>query len=137
MKDILQNSYDNQPSPEVLIGKVITAATFGGEAQVTIQTLDGAYMFDHDDNCCESCDLLDASKLPLLLGKVLGVTGEQNNNLPIPPFDCESTILDYMDSYTQTIITFDIEGVGPVTLRWLGKSNGYYSELVGFWEKTA
>jgi hypothetical protein len=79
-------------------------------------------VFFHSQDCCEHVriedvvgDLEDLQGEPLLLAEeVSGETG------PEP---------EYADSYTWTYYKFATRK-GYVDVRWLGESNGYYSERV-------
>ena len=87
-----------------------------------------SYKFYHEQDCCESVhieemigDLKDLENSPLLLAEEIGS--------PTPEQDVEDE-MDY-DSCTWTFYKFaTIKGY--VTVRWLGESNGYYSERVDF-----
>ena len=82
------------------------------------------YKFYHAQDCCESVlieeiigDLNDLVGAPLLMAEEVS-----SDDMPDPKRD---------DSYTWTFYRFaTIKGY--VTVRWLGTSNGYYSEEVNF-----
>lgn len=91
----------------------------------------GTFRFYHDQDCCENVrifdivgDLEDLEGSPILLAEE--VTGET-------PSDWVED--DYTESYTWTFYKFATRK-GYVDVRWLGESNGYYSESVQLhWEK--
>ena len=82
------------------------------------------YIFSHSQDCCESVyiesivgDLQDLVNTPIL------ITEESTGDTP-----SDSTATPY-DSYTWTFYKF-ATFKGWVDIRWLGESNGYYSESV-------
>ena len=82
------------------------------------------YIFSHQQDCCESVniesivgDLQDLVNTPIL------ITEESTGDTP-----SDSTATPY-DSYTWTFYKF-ATFKGWVDIRWLGESNGYYSESV-------
>ena len=89
-----------------------------------------SYVFYHYQDCCESVriedicgDLSDLENTPIL--KVEEVTSNkydtEDSSKPCTEYDC----------YTWTFYKFSTIK-GSVTVRWLGESNGYYSESVDF-----
>lgn len=92
------------------------------------------FSFYHEQVCCESVyvedicgDLSDLLCSPLLLAE------EVSNNSPITtdPFTGMPCDADDLTSLTWTFYKFSTIK-GSVTIRWLGTSNGYYSEHVDF-----
>jgi len=84
------------------------------------------YIMYHSQDCCEYVriedidgDLNDLVGSPVLQAEV--VSGETQ----------DSWEEERQDSYTWTFYKFATIK-GSVTLRWLGESNGYYSERVNF-----
>jgi hypothetical protein len=82
------------------------------------------FRFDHDQDCCESVriedvigDLSDLEHSPILFAEEVSTEGA-----PMP---------EDPESYTWTFYRFGT-AKGTVTVRWLGESNGYYSERVRF-----
>ena len=82
------------------------------------------FTLKHNQDCCEAVEVEDVIGYPeTLLGTPILVAEERSNSTdPLPPNSWE-------DSYTWTFYTFATVK-GFVTLRWLGQSNGYYSESV-------
>jgi hypothetical protein len=82
------------------------------------------FVFEHSQDCCESVEIID-------------ICGELNDLIGSPIVEaCEVTRLaDPMeiasDSGTWTFYRFSTSK-GTVTIRWLGTSNGYYSESVSY-----
>jgi hypothetical protein len=101
-----------------------------GSEEVTFTLADGRKAtFTHWQDCCENVVVED-------------VCGDINNLIDSPltmaeevTHDCETPegmgLEEPTDSYTWTFYKFaTIKGY--VTVRWLGESNGYYSESVDF-----
>ena len=91
--------------------------------EFTITTAQGDFVFMHSQDCCEyvriediTGDIQDLVGHPLLLAEEVS-----SENEPAPSARAES--------YTWTFYKFaTIKGY--VDIRWLGESNGYYSESV-------
>ena len=78
--------------------------------------------FYHKQDCCEDVEIAEIiGDLTDLIGSPL-VEAEETS-------DAEGDRLEYADSYTWTFYRFRTEK-GSVVVRWLGESNGYYSEEV-------
>lgn len=88
----------------------------------------------HEQNCCESVDVHDVKgRMSHLTGTpILEVTEEMEDNGTWPSDVPKSR---HLDSYTWTTITIRT-AKGTVVVRWLGHSNGCYSESVSFRETT-
>ena len=91
---------------------------------LTFENANEKYVFSHQQDCCESVniesivgDLQDLVNTPIL------ITEESTGDTP-----SDSTATPY-DSYTWTFYKF-ATFKGWVDIRWLGESNGYYSESV-------
>lgn len=92
------------------------------EDMITITTSQGTFIFHHEQDCCEyvriediTGDIQDLVGHPLLLAEEVS---SEDEPAPANP-----------DSYTWTFYKFaTIKGY--VDVRWLGESNGYYSESV-------
>jgi hypothetical protein len=112
----------------VLMHRTITNLQQNGYHELLF-TMDNGdrYIMYHSQDCCERVriedidgDLNDLVGSPVLQAEV--VSGET-------PDDWEAN--EWQDSYTWTFYKFATIK-GSVTLRWLGESNGYYSERVDF-----
>lgn len=108
---------------EVLKGKIpviIRGMTVGSEmVEIFFSDLTRLVLVHHQD-CCESVDLVDVAGDPKdLIGRPLAISEEVG-----APAEGE-----VYESGTVTWYKF-VTMEGPVTLRWLGQSNGYYSESV-------
>lgn len=121
--------YKNTPELKDLIGKTATQVT--GEAggyEMLFTFEDGTkYVFHHHQDCCEGVDIHDIEgDLQDLIGAPLTMAEEVESG-PVP----EGHEPDKYGSETWTFYKFATVK-GYVNVRWLGSSNGYYSESVDF-----
>lgn len=94
-----------------------------GDEEITLITDVGALRFFHTQDCCESFRLADiAGDLASCVGRTIVSIEESTNEDDRPSESYESF------TWTFYLITFD--NAERVTLRFLGESNGYYSERV-------
>ena len=112
-----------------LLGKTLTeiVGEVGGN-RMTFKTSEGKeYVLYHSQDCCESVEINDINgELSDLLGTPITMAEEAtNSNEPKPS--------EYCDSFTWTFYKLATQK-GFVDVRWLGESNGYYSEGVDFCE---
>jgi len=111
-----------------LVGKTVTKIT-GVEycEELRFFTSDGEeYVMHHVQDCCECVSLEDVcGDINDLLDSPILSAYESSNSREVSTWDeCE------------TWTFYNISTIkGFVTLRWLGKSNGYYSEEVDFCRK--
>ena len=108
-------------SVEEMLNQTFTSVRADNET-VTFENDQVRYVLYHDYDCCESVtveeiigDLEDLENLPLLISR-------EDTNAE-DPGTCTS------ESYTWTFYNFATYK-GYVTIRFLGESNGYYSEDV-------
>jgi hypothetical protein len=106
-----------------MVGKVFTSVTQDGYEMV-FENATERFRFWHCQDCCESVyiesvvgDLSDLEGEPLLIAE------ELSGEIPEPKED------EYIESRTWTFYKFATRK-GYVDVRWLGESNGYYSESV-------
>lgn len=108
-----------------LLGKTLTAISpcKKGDDSITFFTADGfMWKFQHDQDCCE-CVLVE------------DICGDMSDLIDSPLLQAEETSscdpepYGGSDSFTWTFYKFATIK-GSVTIRWLGESNGYYSEKV-------
>lgn len=111
---------------EDLLGATLTAVVNNGDEMLF--TLDNGkqYKLYHDQDCCEYVRVEDIiGELDDLIGSPL-LMAEEVSSLDEPPPSG-----GYVESYTWTF--YKLATIkGYVTIRWLGESNGYYSESVYF-----
>lgn len=122
------------PAPNIettLLGLTLTVVD-QSDGEVILTTADRSFHLHHDQDCCESVtvhdvkgDLADLIGTPLLSVKET-ISRDWPEDVPSR---------EYCESYTWTTFTFTT-AKGSVTIRWLGESNGYYSESVSFIETT-
>ena len=120
--------YNDRVSFETLVGKTLRYVVQEGNDQLRFTTEDGeVYLMFHNQDCCESVtiedingDLADLVGFPVLMAEER--TGDRPAGVSLP---------SYIDSETWTF--YRISTIrGTVVIRWLGESNGYYSERVDF-----
>lgn len=110
---------------EVLVGKTLTNVENRNDDEIVFTVDDGSkFMLYHSQDCCENVCVEDiVGDLSDLIGSPILQAEEVSNE--DAPRECHS------DSYTWTFYKLATMK-GRVTLRWLGESNGYYSESVDF-----
>jgi len=93
---------------------------------LTFKSFGGIFKLCHEQDCCETVyiseivgDLNDLKDTPILLAEEVSSSMEE----PKPS--------EWSESWTWTFYKFSTIK-GHVTIRWLGESNGYYSERVDF-----
>ena len=115
--------YDSSANIADMVGKVFTSVTETGDTMVFENATD-RYVFFHWQDCCESVGINDVvGDLSDLVGEPLLIADEVSGEAPVG-FDDE-----YHESVTWTFYKFATRK-GYVDVRWLGESNGYYSESV-------
>ena len=118
--------WKNSAKIEDMVGKVFTSVKNVGGAELVFENDQERYVFFHQQDCCEEVciedivgDLSDLEGVPLL-------KAEETHNL----FDMIKSIdQELSESGTWTYYKFATRK-GYVDVRWLGESNGYYSESV-------
>ena len=121
--------WDKEVELSNLVGKKIKQVT-GLEKEseeVRIHTECGQeYMFCHSQDCCEHVDLNDFDgDLDDLVGALVISAEEVSNS------DEGEKPDEYSESWTWTFYKIETDK-GGLWMRWLGESNGYYSESVDF-----
>jgi hypothetical protein len=110
-----------------MLGKTMVSVTGSvGSDEMAFKADDGKkFLFYHDQGCCEHVSMEDiAGDLKDLVGSPITMAEEVSS-------DNEPEV--QAESYTWTFYKFATVK-GSVTVRWLGTSNGYYSEGVFFSE---
>jgi len=114
---------------EDIIGKtcVVVEGCERDSGRMTLGFSDGTKaVWYHCQDCCESVRIEDVCGDPADLIGVPLLVAEQCDNIDDP-----GKPGPYSDSYTWTFYRF-ATSKGSVTVRWLGESNGYYSESVNY-----
>ena len=99
-----------------------------GSEQVEFVSVEGSnFTFHHSQDCCETVEIVqvDGDMSDLIGSPLLVAEQVDSNDEPSPEGEPES--------YTWTFYKFATIK-GSVTVRWLGTSNGYYSESVDYEE---
>ncbi len=112
-----------------LLGKTIHKIQITDNDHITFVCTTGQeFVMYHSQDCCERVNIEDiAGDLEHLLSSPVTMAEEATNSSINPP--------EYAESFTWTF--YKLATVkGYVTIRWLGQSNGYYSEAVTFEERT-
>lgn len=111
-----------------LIGKTMASVENVNDEELVFTTTEcRRYKLHHIQDCCESVTIESiVGDLSDLVGEPLLVAEETNGETPADyKFEYEP------ESYTWTFYKFATRK-GYVDVRWLGGSNGYYSERVDF-----
>lgn len=114
---------------ESLVGETLTHIdVFVDEILLTTESGRKIKIY-HDQDCCESVGIVDTEgNWQFLVGKPLVKASEEINPDNDPIF---SQIKQEDFSRTDTKLTFRTND-NTVISRWIGESNGYYSESVDF-----
>ena len=118
------NIVDTHKGLALMKGKTFVEVTGSvGSGELLFVTAEGErFMFAHQQDCCESVDINDiVGDLQDLVGTPLLVAEEVSG--ATEPDE------EHYESYTYTFYKFATRK-GYVDVRWLGESNGYYSEGV-------
>jgi hypothetical protein len=120
------NIVDTQKGMAQMLGKTFVRVSGDvGGYEMTFETANGErFMFAHSQDCCESVDINDiVGDLQDLCGSPMLLAEEVQGETPVD-FDERDH-----ESVTWTFYKFATRK-GYVDVRWLGESNGYYSEGV-------
>ena len=120
-----ENSVDMQEGLQQMLGRVFVRVEGSvGDDELTFVRDDGVrFVFHHFQDCCESVQIEDiVGDLQDLVGEPLLLAEESSNDDGPQPSE-------YSESYTWTFYKFATRK-GYVDVRWLGESNGFYSESV-------
>lgn len=118
------NVVDMNEGLKSMVGKVfVRVEGTVGDGEMVFQTQDGEhFVFAHLQDCCEDVSINDiVGDLEDLVGEPLLIAEEVSD--ATEPDD------EHYESYTYTFYKFATRK-GYVDVRWLGESNGYYSEGV-------
>lgn len=118
----------------LIVGKTIESVVNEGNETILFVCRDGdAFEAHHMQDCCETVVVHDISgDLQTLVGfEIIAaeetVSNEWPDDVPKEDYSPES----FTESFTWTTHKFET-AVAIVLVRWLGTSNGYYSESVHF-----
>lgn len=116
---------------ESLVGEVLTHVDiFSDEILLTTESGRKIQIY-HDQDCCESVGIVDTEgNWQNLIGKPL-LEASQEIDPDNDPIFSQHKPEDSDDSRTDTKLTFRVDGATVIN-RWIGESNGYYSEFVDF-----
>ena len=120
------NIVDTQTGLALMKGKTFVEVTGSvGSGEMLFVTATGErFMFAHQQDCCESVDINDiVGDLQDLVGEPLLLAEQVSGETPV-----NFNEMDH-ESVTWTFYKFATRK-GYVDVRWLGESNGYYSESV-------
>jgi hypothetical protein len=122
--------YTDAPIGE-LLGKTLVAALNKDNNELHLVATDGnEYAMYHRDDCCESVRIEEIiGDLQDLVGSPIIEAEEATNENEWPQDGSHMP-----ESFTWTFYKLGT-AKGFVTIRWLGTSNGYYSERVDFVRK--
>lgn len=112
----------NNVDVNMLVGKTLSDITKNGDEEILFKTSDGeAYKMYHEQDCCEDVWIED-------------IVGELHDLIGTPLLMAqEETVESETDWGSQTSTWYKFASItGYVTIRWVGESNGYYSETVDF-----
>jgi hypothetical protein len=126
-----RNSIDTQKGLELMKGKTFVKVEGAvGDGEMLFVTAEGErFLFTHQQDCCETVDINDiVGDIQDLIGSPLLIAEEVSG--------ATEPDAEHYESYTYTFYKFaTIKGY--VDVRWLGESNGYYSESVDLFHKNA
>jgi hypothetical protein len=108
---------------ESLVGETLTYIDIDDdEGKIMLTTESGRqFMIHHYQDCCEVVRMESTEgDWDALIGKVIEIATHEEE---------EGPERQYSDHVTETTLTFKVDGATIIS-RWIGESNGYYSESV-------
>lgn len=110
-----------------IVGMTMTSVENKGDELVFTSTDGKSFKLFHPQDCCESVSIESVvGDLSDLVGEPLLIAEKSTGETP-----ADYTFEYEPESYTWTFYKFATRK-GYVDVRWLGESNGYYSESVYF-----
>lgn len=112
-----------------LVGETLSRIEItSGNEKITFHCVSGKqFEMYHEPDCCESVGIEDIDgNLDFLIGGPI-LQAEESTNSDNSP--------EHSESHTWTFYRIATNR-GQVVIRWLGTSNGYYSESVSFFDVT-
>ncbi len=112
-----------------LIGETLVSVRLEGKEVLHFYSASGKrWVMQHNQDCCESVEIEDVcGRLNDLVGSPILMAEEATGSSPIDGLEVDNPY----GTFTWTFYRFATLK-GYVTIRWLGESNGYYSERVDF-----
>jgi hypothetical protein len=126
MKDWLSEEQDEAIN---LVGEIVTHVDVDRQENQILLTMQSGkrYKIYHDQDCCEDVKIDETQEGD---GDLVTLVGNRIDEVKLEEeSDQEPRPSEYADSWTRTKITFRINSETVVS-RWIGESNGYYSESV-------
>ena len=117
--------YRDRIEIEQLVGETLTYVdTDENNDEIMLTTASGKIIkIFHEQDCCESVHIEDTEgNWHELIGKVIVEATNESTSEGEPPNE-------YSESWTRTTLTFKVDDATVIS-RWIGESNGYYSESV-------
>jgi hypothetical protein len=122
-------NWESQVKIEDMVGKVFTSVRNEDADQLVFENATERFVFYHAQDCCEQVFIEDVcGELQDLVGEPLLLAEEVSGETP-----ADFNEMDH-ESVTWTFYKFATRK-GYVDVRWLGESNGYYSEGVSLGRK--
>lgn len=131
----MRPTWDNRSRIEALDGKVVKFIDLDldrDDGEIRIECEDGSvFLFHHQQDCCEYVNIVDVKGDPVKLqGYKLKVSEEVIRDPDKEEFPDR---LEFAESSTLTTHTFKTTEE-TLVVKWIGTSNGYYSESVDIHE---
>ena len=115
--------WESSAKIEDMVGKVFTSIR-NEDTELVFENATERFVFFHSQDCCEHVSIEDVcGDLEDLVGEPLLMAEEVSGETPVDFNEAEH------ESVTWTFYKFATRK-GYVDVRWLGESNGYYSESV-------
>jgi hypothetical protein len=108
-----------------LKGEVLTDVDIDAKGESILLTTQSGKVFriDHEQDCCEHVCICDTQgNFHDIIGKVIVEASHIEKDKGDPP-------PEYPDSWTRTDFVFKTDDATVIS-KWIGESNGYYSESV-------
>lgn len=122
---------------DTLVGKTIVGIEGEvGDEELILACSDGTtYRMCHYQDCCERVQVEDicGDLLDLIGSPILRAEESTSKDIDPPDYQPNDEGYNYRESFRWTFYKIDTVR-GGITIRWLGTSNGYYSERVNFEE---
>lgn len=123
-------SWNDRAEFSALLGKTLVSVSVNdAQDEIRFMTNEGrTYLMYHEQDCCEGVSIESiAGDLQDLIGNPILKAEEVTSSDAQPGQE----VSEYDDSFTWTF--YKLATIkGYVDIRWLGSSNGYYSESVDF-----